>query len=215
MIHIWWGAPREGKTYSCTRLAVERMLKGRRVYSNYPIITRGKKVFSSLVWEDKFIYEPIHNADIFIDEAYRSYSSRDFKNFTKDMHTFFATNGHNDLEIHLIAQNPARVDLIIREICNYFHFVRKVSIPWIFRNPEGKFSRPLWFVDWVFLSEDDMVSRSKERVQYIERHLFSKKFAEAYDTHYYRNRDLKPLPLVTWLEKIEKENDQEVKKVSP
>jgi len=202
MIHIWFGAPREGKTYSCTRLAVQRMEKGRKVFSNYPIITRGKKMFSTLVWKDEMIYENIHRCDIIIDEAYRSYSSREFKNFNKDMHTFFATNGHNDIDVHLIAQNPARIDVIIREITNYYHFVKKVNFPLL--------SRPLYFLNMVYLLEEDMLTRSKERTHYMERYFFQKHYAEAYDTHYYRNYDDKVFEPQTWLEKIEQEAGESV-----
>lgn len=196
MIHVWFGAPRQGKTYSVTRLAILRMMKGRRVYSNYPIITRGKQIFSSMVWQGDMIYENIHNCDIVIDEAYRDYSSRKYQNFSIDQHTFFATNGHNDIDIHLITQNPARIDLIIREIVNFYHWVNKVELPW---------GRPLYFRDYVYLLEADMISRSKERTFMINRYLFRKIYAEAYDTLYYRKQGEKPYEPTPWLEAIEKE----------
>ena len=114
---------------------------------------------SSLVWTPDLAHESIHDALIVIDEAYRDYNSRSFKNFSPDEHTFFATNGHNNVDIVLIAQNPARVDVVIREMCNIYFFVRKVSLPFV--------SRPLCFRVLGFLDELSMSSLSNFSFQVI------------------------------------------------
>ncbi len=192
MIYIVWAPPREGKTYFATRWALRRLRSGVPVYSNYPIIDR-RRSLSSMIWTPDLSAESIHDSMIIVDEAYRDYNSRSFKNFTTDEHTFFATNGHNNIDVVLIAQNPARVDVVIREMCNIFFFVRKISIPGI--------SRPLGFRVLGFLDEESMVSRSKDAAYSSEYVLFRRRVADAYDTHYFR-RDAEPYRGVTWASRL-------------
>ena len=116
------------------------------MFTNYPIVDSDMR--SSLVWSPDLVHESIHDALIVIDEAYRDYNSRSFKNFSADEHTFFATNGHNNVDVVLIAQNPARVDVVIREMTNIYYFVRKFQLPFM--------SRPLWFRVLGFLDEESM-----------------------------------------------------------
>jgi hypothetical protein len=174
-----------------TALALRKMKRGRRVFSNYPIVSPDRK-YSSLEWKPKYIYECIHDADIIIDEAYRDYSSRNFKDFGVDCHTFFATNRHNDLNVYLIAQNPARVDVIIREMCNEFLAVKKHAIPFI--------DRPLWFTMIGYDTEENMAQKNPDAVSSKESFIFNKYVAGSYDTHQFRNPDDKPLMGVPWIE---------------
>ena len=138
---------------------------------------------------------------IVIDEGYIDYSSRDFKSFDKETHTFFATNGHNNNDIYLIAQNPARLDLIIREMTNVFIHVRKHSFPWS--------TAPLWFTVEGFLTQEDFALRhSSPEAVYTRRQLYpSKQVKKAYDTHYYRNGD-NDFKYSTWHEYFECMNSE-------
>lgn len=183
MIYIVFAPPRSGKTFFCTRLAVdilENKKDTRRVFSNYPIITRSGK--SSYRWEKKKVYENITDSVIIIDEAYRDYNSRQFKDFSVDEHTWFATNGHLNNDIYIIAQNPSRVDVVIREMCNEFIFVDKFHPWWIpFLN------RPLWFRVLIYLDFDEFKMRMQPYYSQIQ--LFKQKYADAYDTHYYRTEE--------------------------
>ena len=124
--------------------------------------------------------------------------------FEKDVHTFFATNGHNDNNITLIAQNPARIDVVIREMCNGFLLVKKVQIPgiiwWAYAHLmnqilKGKYgtvnpsmSRPLFFVIYNYLTEKDMASRKPEAAYSAVRVWFNEAVAQAYNTHYFRTK---------------------------
>lgn len=147
-----------------------------------------------MVWTPDLVHESIHDALIVIDEAYRDYNSRSFKSFSGDEHTFFATNGHNNLDIVLIAQNPARVDVVIREMTNIYFFVRKLSLPFV--------SRPLAFRVLGFLDELSMSSRDPKMAYSSELVWFRKYVAQAYDTHYFRKSSQEHTG-ITWKEHIE------------
>ena len=194
MIYIVWAPPREGKTYFCTRWALGRLQKNKTVFTNYPVVDDQGR--SSLVWTPDLVHESIHDALIIIDEAYRDYNSRNFKTFSSDEHTFFSTNGHNNLDIVLIAQNPARVDVVIREMTNVYFYVRKVAIPLL--------DRPLCFRVLGFLDELSMASRDPKMAYTSELVWFRQSVARAYDTHYFR-KDCREYKGITWKEKLERD----------
>jgi hypothetical protein len=189
MIYIYWAPPRKGKTYSCTADALENMEKFHkkrkkdpdfegRVLANYPILH--PKLGFCDVWEPDCVYLPIYDSKIYIDEAYRDFNSRKHKSFNDDEHLFFSTNGHNGNDINLIAQNPARIDLVIREMVDTFFFIKKTEIPII--------NRPLWFTLDAYLTEQDFAMRymNKDACWNRSHRIFRKKIAKAYDTHYFR-----------------------------
>jgi len=183
----------------------------KKVFSNYPIIyiepltgsqklynwanrqlaiiTKGRfgksqieeKIYSTYRWVPELIYSGIHDSMIIIDEAYRDYSSRNFKEFKVDTHTFFATNGHDKNEIYLIGQHPNRLDVIIREMVNIFYYVRKKTLPFS--------EKPYLFVVEGYLTEEDFLRRASD-----ESACWSKQFISlrndvktAYDTHFFRH----------------------------
>lgn len=193
MIYLIWGPPGAGKTYFATREALRQHGKGRSVYSNYPVVD-ARSGWSSYVWKPEYIYETVTDAVIIIDEAYRDYSSREYRKFNADMHTFFATQRHNDLDVFLIAQNPARIDVVIREIVNVFYYVRK----W-FELPLVRI--PLGFTVTGYLTEEDMNSRATDAkaIYSRERIIYSPRVAAAYDTHYFRAGE-QTLSPITWSE---------------
>lgn len=131
MIYIVFAAPRQGKTYFCTYIALHALKKakkdGKKVFSNYPIYH--KKLGSTYRWEAGMEQDNITDSIIIIDEAYQAYNSRNFKGFSKNEHLFFSLNGHNQNDIWLIAHSPQRVDVVIREMVDMFYFVTKYSIP--------------------------------------------------------------------------------------
>jgi hypothetical protein len=138
------------------------------------------KIYSTYIWEDKYIYTGLSNSVIILDEAYRDFSSKESPKFSKDKHTFFATNRHNELDIYVIAQHPARIEVIIREMTNIFYFVTK------WRNPITQ--KPLWFDVAGYLSEEDFkLRRLKTDMRFSLNHYwFRDTVANAYDTHYFR-----------------------------
>lgn len=222
MINIVWAPPRQGKTYYCTNEIVALLKEGkRRVFTNWPVIVKTPQgIVSSRVWTPDLTHENVLGADVYIDEAYMDYNSREYKKFEKDTHTFFATNGHNDNEITLIAQNPARIDVVIREMCNGFFLVRKISWPYIVwtiyarlvnlvRKKKLNPSRPnpLVFIIYNFLTEKDMASRNPEAAYSTQRLWFNRETAEAYDTHFWKTEDDKPYEGKTWQERLDLKTD--------
>lgn len=177
MIYIVWGVPGAGKTFYATWRALREMKrkKGKKVISNYPIYDKKNKQYS-YKWKPEYVYESVYDSLIIVDEAYRDYNARNFKNFDMDMHTFFATNRHNGNDFIIIAQNPARIDTVIREMANFFYYVQAFKIPVIWR--------PLYFKISAYLMVEDFTSDRKP--YYIKRYLFSKVVAKAYDTLFYR-----------------------------
>ncbi|HZK71717.1 MAG TPA: zonular occludens toxin domain-containing protein [Clostridia bacterium] len=194
MIYIFFAPPREGKTYCVTAWALKELAKNkRRVFSNYPIVT--DKV-STLVWKPDLVDSDIVDSLIIIDEAYRDFNSRNFKNFSSSEHFFFATNGHNNIDIILIAHSPARLDTVIREMASYFFFVKKVHLPFS--------TRPLWFRVEGFLDEISLSQRfvHKTLSYSVEHYLFKRSVARAYDTHYFRKNIITPTVYSTWAETL-------------
>jgi len=218
MINIIWAPPRQGKTYYCTNEVVGLLKEGkRRIFTNWPVIVQTPKgPLSSRVWIPALAHENILESDIYIDEAYMDYNSREYKKFEKDTHTFFATNGHNDNEITLIAQNPARIDVVIREMCNGFFLVKKITWPFVIWTIYARLANlirkekynparpnPLMFIVYNFLTEKDMASRNPEAAYSTQRLWFNHDTARAYDTHYWKTDDDKPYEGKTWQEKLE------------
>lgn len=156
---------------------IEISRKGIKLFKREPL---QDTIQSTNIWESKYIYSGLTNAVIILDEAYRDFSSKESYAFTKDKHTFFATNRHNDLDIYIIAQHPSRIEVTIREMANIFLFVSK----WI--NPIT--GNPLWFDVSGYLSEEDFKLRNmKTDMRFShQRVMFTKKVGNAYDTKFYR-----------------------------
>lgn len=199
MIYIIFGAPREGKTYYATKTIIADLKSGKRkVFTNYPIVLKqvpsfigkllGKKekVLSSLKWDPKYAFDGITDSVIVIDEAYMDYSSREYRTFTKEVHQFFATNGHDDNHIYLIAQHYNRVDLIVREMANYLIRVNKYSFP---LTDIVLMFRALWYVGEEGIKE--------KKVNHTDLFFPSKEVKRAYDTRYFKHES-KDRDYETW-----------------
>jgi hypothetical protein len=213
LIEFYWGLPGEGKSFIVTKIVKEHIKKGRVVYSNYPIMFKeGKKEYSSYVWQDNYVYEPIHDCDIVIDEGYRTASSRDWKSFTVDEHTFYGTVGHNGIDVYFITQAIPRIEVIIRELVGKFHHIQKTSIPWFKADPRGFYERVLWFVDEVALQDNKTPGTPSIEV-YTKSHIFfDKKTAKAYDTKYYRSKGEISFKPQLWSEKLIQEENERISK---
>ena len=191
MIYFAWGKPGAGKSLFVTWLALREMRKknGKTVISNYPI-TDHKTGATSYIWDSKYVYEDVCNCLIILDEGYREASSRSFGTFSVDEHTFYGTNRHNDNDIWFMCHNPARIDVIIREMVDVFYYISKVSL----------FGRPLWFCISGFLEESDFALRfnSPELIYSFQRLGFKKDVRRAYDTHYFGRQSDNPPDYKLW-----------------
>lgn len=208
MIYIIWAPPRKGKTYYATYRAVHVLKniyhkKGnkKKVFSNYPIYH--KKYGSTLFLDRNTLNYDITDSLIIFDEAYRDFNSRTFYKFTKKEHTFFATNGHDNNDIFLIAHGINRVDTVIREMVDTYFFVKKYSIPFM--------ERPLFFNVEGYIDLIDIGQRHRRNTVYSSFWLrFQKEIADAYDTHFFRKPDNPDTKFLSW----EFMNDEMIKNQS-
>lgn len=217
------GRPGFGKTYTATDEIIERLERGERVFSNFPVITPDKK-YTSVVWEPWMTHEYILDAWVYIDEAYTAFDSTERDSVDQETHTFFATNRHNDVNAVLIAQNVIRIAKKIREIATY-EYVEKRDVPFplwypfsrIYRylmkkgyNPLGYERpphlgrpRPLWFTIYSFDSEEKAQRGDKKDAAFVTRRIFKMRTAQSYDTHYFRRDNESPYESVTWIKHLD------------
>jgi hypothetical protein len=196
---FYFAPPREGKTFVVVKEAIDIMKNKRRVYSNFPIITPSG--FISRVWKPEFIYKNIQNAMVLMDEAQRDFDSQEHRSLDNDEDIFFATSGHNGIEIRIISQNLTRVTKAIRDRCNEFVFVQK-GLPWPFiKDREGKWGRPLYFKTTSYLTMEDLAAHDSERVYTKSRVWYSREVALAYDTHYFKKQGEIFIPQ-TWMQEL-------------
>ena len=213
MIEFYFGLPGEGKSFCVTKIVMDRLKKGRRVFSNYPIFFRDRgKQYSSFVWDDKYVYEPLNECDIVIDEGYRTASSRDWKSFSVDEHTFYGTTGHNGIDVFFITQAIPRIEVIIRELTAKFHLIKKFAIPWFRPDPRGYYEKVIWFTDEVYLQDAKTAGTPGAEVYTKSRIMFDKHTSKAYDTKYYRKKGELSFTPQLWTEKLNITDKQAVEK---
>lgn len=190
-VYMLYAPPSEGKTYVATSLILDYLRSGRLTFSNYPVISPDMKLISK-VWKKEMMKEQIQGAAIFIDESYKDYNSREYKTFSRDDHDWFATSGHNENSVWLLTQNPQRIDVVIREVVNFYVFVEKKEIPLL--------GIPLFFNLYYFRSEEDMkVSKYGFAEPWdVQRIWFNWFTAASYDTRYFRKPYDKPYLGYDW-----------------
>lgn len=177
MIYVYIGAPGQGKTFSATHRALSELKKGRTVFSNFPIEDT-KRHLVTKIWKKEYAStKHIKDSLIIIDEAYKDWNSKDWKDITPEEHSFFAECRHWGNDIILIAQSSARVATIAKEIANIV-IVKKYTLLY-------------WFIIGFKLeyyeTVDDISRRhiSKDPLYYRHDFIwFNKRTAKAYDTHY-------------------------------
>jgi len=183
-ITIVFGLPGNGKSYlSTTRVCKELVAGKKHVVTNYPVQFKGK---TPIKWNSRFAIHGLNNSLIVIDEGYREFNSREYKGFSPEEHLFFATNRHNDNDIIIIAQHPARIEKVIREISS-FVMVKKISL-----------FRPLLFRTYHFDIEEDLSLPLNSARVGASITWFRKKYAKSYDTHYYKTDSLDMDLLERW-----------------
>lgn len=185
------GTPGAGKTFVATHYAIEEMKKGRRVFSNYPIVSVDGKYVSRVIeglGSDNKIYESLqwlmkqnlNRAVLIIDEAHLFFWSRDFKQFSQDDKDFFTFLGQHEVSVYYIVQHEDRMDTIANDCANLFGLVTKFEIPIL--------NMPLLFTVTWWASETDLKdsSRHPEIVPYhIDRIWFNLDTANSYDTRFF------------------------------
>jgi hypothetical protein len=133
------GLNRKGKTANATYLAVKtykkhnsiiRKLIERRIhnqntiFSNYPILLdRKKKVYSHAIDPRQLTmrYKLPSGSVIIIDEIQRYWDSTEHDKVPKGLKTLFQHHAHGDiLKIIVISQDPGRIPITIRQLCESY-----------------------------------------------------------------------------------------------
>lgn len=146
MVKLFFGLPGCGKTTILTMMAY-KALKARRphykhVYSN--VYLGRKPPFDRIIYIDKDdigIYD-ISDGLLLLDECTLLFDSRDYKNFSKPMLSYFLLHRHYNVDIILFTQQWDGVDRKIRVITDRVYYVYKTILTgkWIskyYRIPYG------------------------------------------------------------------------------
>lgn len=185
--HVVYGRPGTGKTYFLAERALRSLARGRVAITDFPV--PGCYRFDPRILDGC----PVFDSDIYLDEAYKYFNSRNFRNFSQKMHEFFSLHRHNGNSIYLAVQHPARIDVVIREIADDFVLLSAHALPLM--------SRPLWFTRAFYYDDPCRVptvaAERMVRPFAVERSLFRWSVARSYDTHSQRSVD-PPLELVPW-----------------
>lgn len=119
MVEGFCGLPGAGKTYWISKLGLEAIKKGRKVYANFSL--KGAEYYSDL----RDLFE-IRNGLILVDEINLLCPSRWWDRLPPHLAYFWSQTRKQQLDIYWTAQHPDRVDKIVREISNWIWLIRKL-----------------------------------------------------------------------------------------
>ena len=129
MITRYFGFPRCGKTTLLSRLAVNAqsmidmgLSKYEYVYTNVPVNYPGIR---SLKFENLGVMD-YHDCVIFIDEARLFADCRNYKGFDDAKVAYFATHGHDRVDIHMFSHDVNDLDKAIRNVSENVIWVHKI-----------------------------------------------------------------------------------------
>lgn len=131
MVKLFFGLPGCGKTTILTKFAFDALTKK-------SLLRKYKNVYSNVYlgrggWRDRLIYidhndlgtYDIRDGLILIDEATICFDSRDYKNFSRKMISFFLLHRHYNTDVILFTQQWDGVDKKIRVITDRVYYVYK------------------------------------------------------------------------------------------
>lgn len=123
MVKLFFGLPGCGKTTLLVKTAIQAVKRHKydNVYSNIPINYDGI-TFIDNSWIGRYQLE---DGLILIDEGSLFADSRDYKNFSKDLVSFFMLHRHYNVDIYIYSQGWDAVDKKIRVICDRVYYVYK------------------------------------------------------------------------------------------
>jgi hypothetical protein len=181
-IRLYFGIIRAGKSYCATDDVLHslRTNDGIRVFTNWPVYDAVSKKYTYKIEREELTLID-QDADVYIDEAHFWYNSRlslKKQGMTENEMSWYRTVGHRNIRVTLITHHPDRLDVIIRNIVCMFYEVKAVRIPFT--------KIPILFNITSYLSEADMTGLVKNPAN-VQTRWFSKKVANAYDTHHFKN----------------------------
>lgn len=120
-LNMVFGKKGSGKSTLLTKLALNYIKKGRKVYSTEKIV--GTYHISP---EDVGYYEFDENSVVLIDEVGMVWDNRDFKNFKTDVRDWFKLQRHRKITVYLFSQS-FDVDKKIRDLCDNMYLLTKFA----------------------------------------------------------------------------------------
>lgn len=113
------GKKGSGKTTLLTKLAIESMRAGRKVYSTEKIPGTYFLDYQDI---GHFMLEP--NSVLLVDEVGMIWDNRNFKNFSNEVRDWFKLQRHYKVSVYLFSQS-FDVDKKIRDLCDFMYIVEK------------------------------------------------------------------------------------------
>lgn len=122
MLKIVFGLPGSGKTtYMCN--IIKKELKNgiyKDIYCNVPTNFEEVKLFN-VQWLGQY---SITDSLILIDEGTLVFDNRDYKNFSKNLTTFFMLYRHFKCDVIIFCQKWDAIDLKIRTVCDVVEMIQ-------------------------------------------------------------------------------------------
>lgn len=125
---MYFGVPGSGKTTIAAYLALKRLKKGKRVFSNVPL-----KGCFQISKGDLGVYD-ISNSLLIMDEISFDFDNRNFRtNFTKEIMQFFKLHRHYNVDVALFSQQWEDPDKKLRDLTTRIFVVDKSFIPFLIK----------------------------------------------------------------------------------
>lgn len=127
-IALYTGRPGTGKTYFAVNDVIKKLDKGFKVYSNIKLKwdnPKGYPDYNLKYWKKLSDLYDLQEGIIFIDEAHVYMNSRRWKGLGEDMERKLAQHRKDGLHIIGTVQNVNRVDVIFRELIDFWYVCEK------------------------------------------------------------------------------------------
>lgn len=151
-VSLYFGLPGCGKSTLLSSFALKGLRKRspyKNVYCNVHLNIEGIIYIDPM---DLGKYN-IHDGIVLIDEATIAFDSRDYKNFSKNLVSFFMLHRHYNVDIYLFSQGWDTVDRKIRIITDRVYYVYK-----------GIFTGH-WFTRWYRVPYDIIIPDPKKNTE--------------------------------------------------
>lgn len=181
MINILTGLPGSGKTYILTRKALEFAYEGRKLYSNFRLVTEKGSLFYPFrkqitYWETADELIKIEKGVILMDEAQVYFNSRRWNDLDIRLQYKLQQHRKDGLDIWGTVQSETRIDPVMRELVTQYYLCHK-----LFGSKEAaKFVFGLIKVG-VYYPED--IKRVTSTHVFSEWYYIRKRFVKLYDTN--------------------------------
>lgn len=166
LIECFTGLPGEGKSYALAYRTAKGILKGRNVFTNFPV-GGAYKLEMDMLKNAKFP----SNSLIVIDEAGFFFNSREWKSMPKETYQLFSQHRKFKMDMVLAVQSVSRLDVSIRELINVVWWSK--AYPPVIRPVFIKYEK---YFDPEDMGNEDMQGKSS----FLP---FRKKYADLFNTY--------------------------------